>query len=153
MNARLKAIDGGRAMDAASVRRRELAQIHMAASALGLDDEHYRHLLFAIARVRSAADLDWTGRKRVLDHFRKLGWRPQRKFGAGDRQVALIRSLWHQLHEAGAVRNDDGAALAAYVHRMTGRDALQWLSTGEARTVIEAMKQWLARYRAPEATA
>lgn len=54
-------------------RNRELAAIHCAKKDLGLDDETYRDMLFTVARVRSAGDLDWTGRKRVLDHLKSRG--------------------------------------------------------------------------------
>ena len=48
-----------------AVRTRELAQIHIARQQLGMDDETYRSVLWTVARVRSAADLDWSGRKRA----------------------------------------------------------------------------------------
>lgn len=56
-------------------RRRELAQIHIAIKDLGLDDETYRAILWAVARVKSAADLDAHGRQRVLAHFLVKGWK------------------------------------------------------------------------------
>lgn len=64
---------------ASDIRRRELAQIHIAKAQLGLDDETYRAMLWAVARVKSAADLDWTGRKNVLDHLAKSGWSPSKR--------------------------------------------------------------------------
>jgi phage gp16-like protein len=65
-------------------RRRELAKIHLAAKALGLDaadkdpNSDYRSMLWAVARVRSAADLDEAGRRRVLDHLKACGFKAQR---------------------------------------------------------------------------
>lgn len=62
-----------------STRIRELAAIHIAADQLGMDtedknpDSEYRSMLWTIARVRSASDLDWTGRKRVLEHLKSRG--------------------------------------------------------------------------------
>ncbi|MCX7172447.1 MAG: regulatory protein GemA, partial [Proteobacteria bacterium] len=56
-----------------STRNSELAAIHCAKKDLGLDDETYRDMLFTIARVRSAGDLDWTGRKRVMEHLKSRG--------------------------------------------------------------------------------
>ncbi len=58
-------------------RRRELAKIHLAAKQLGMDDETYRDMLWAIARVRSAKDLDEAGRRRVLDHLKSVGFKPK----------------------------------------------------------------------------
>jgi len=62
------------------VRNRELAQIHIAKAQLGLDDATYRDMLWSIGRVRSAGDLDFTGRKRVLEHLRLRGFKPAAKF-------------------------------------------------------------------------
>ena len=61
-----------------SKRTRELAAIHLAARDLGLDRSAYEGVLFAVARVRSAAHLDAGGRAAVLDHFRARGWTPRR---------------------------------------------------------------------------
>src|SRR6187551_2882572 len=60
-----------------NVRNRELAQIHIAKKDLGLDDATYRDMLWSIGRVRSAGDLDFTGRKRVLEHLRSRGFKPK----------------------------------------------------------------------------
>jgi phage gp16-like protein len=53
-----------------------LAQIHIAKKALGLDDDTYRAMLFAVARVHSARDLDHAGREAVLAHMKRSGWKP-----------------------------------------------------------------------------
>ena len=60
-------------------KRREIALIHIAKADLGLDDETYRDVLWTVARVRSAADLDFAGRNKVLDHFKARGWKPKPK--------------------------------------------------------------------------
>ena len=57
------------------IRRGELAQIHIARQQLGMDDDTYRNVLWTVARVRSSADLDWSGRKRVLDHMKACGFK------------------------------------------------------------------------------
>jgi hypothetical protein len=54
-------------------RNRELAAIHAAKHDLMLDDAEYRAMLWSVARVRSAADLDQAGRRKVLDHLRSRG--------------------------------------------------------------------------------
>ena len=65
---------------AQDVRNSELAQIHIAQAQLGMDDDTYRNVLWTVARVRSSKDLDWSGRKRVLDHMKACGFkvRPKR---------------------------------------------------------------------------
>lgn len=56
-------------MNPAPDRRRELARIHCLKAELGLGDDEYRDVLFALERVRSASDLDWAGRRRVIEHL------------------------------------------------------------------------------------
>jgi len=65
---------------AQEIRNNELAQIHIARQQLGMDDDTYRNVLWTVARVRSSRDLDWSGRKRVLDHMKACGFkvRPKR---------------------------------------------------------------------------
>ncbi|OGS90835.1 MAG: hypothetical protein A2Z95_06100 [Gallionellales bacterium GWA2_60_18] len=57
-------------------RRRDLAAIHAAKRDLIMSDEAYRDILWSVARVRSAGDLDQAGRSKMLDHFRACGWKP-----------------------------------------------------------------------------
>ena len=140
-----------------AIRRRELAQIHVAVKQLGMTDEDHRALLFAECKVTSAGDLDWRGRKRYLDKLKSLGFKVKPKTKrplADDAQSKKIRALWLTLADAGKVHNRAESALAAYVKRQTGVAALQWLSTEQASSVIESLKQWQARPAPslPEAT-
>lgn len=139
------------ARTADKLRNAELAQIHIAKSQLGMEEDTYRNLLWTIGRVRSSKDLDWAGRKRVLDHMRACGWQPARKRGptgralADDAQSRKIRAMWLALADAGVVRNRSEKALLAYVKRQTGIEALEWLKMHEADKVIEALKRWAKR--------
>lgn len=56
-------------------RRRDLAKIHVAKKQLGIDDDTYREMLWAVARVRSSADLDYTGLQKVLAHLTSRGFK------------------------------------------------------------------------------
>lgn len=56
--------------------RREIQLIHIAKQQLGMDDETYRAMLWAVARVKSSKELDFAGRKKVLDHLKACGWTP-----------------------------------------------------------------------------
>jgi phage gp16-like protein len=129
-------------------KRKEIQLIHIAKQQLGMDDETYRAMLWSVARVKSSTELDFAGRKKVLDHLEACGWKrskPQPRKLADDPQSKKIRALWLELHKAGKVRNSSEEALCAFVKRQTGRDALQWLNTQEASGVIEELKKWLAR--------
>jgi phage gp16-like protein len=137
---------------APDIRKRELAQIHIAKQQLGIEDDTYRAMLWTVARVHSAGDLDFAGRKKVLDHLKARGFKVKPSKNAmtsrplaSDDQSKKIRALWLELHGAGAVRDPSEKALAAYVKRMTKVSALQWLDGSKASTVIESLKAWLER--------
>lgn len=129
----------------------DLAKIHIAKKALGLDDDTYRAILRRIGGVESSAQLDAAGRRALLAEFRSKGWKPkppraaQTRTLASDPQSRLIRALWLTLHQAGKVRDPSERSLGHYVKRQTGVDRLDWLSVQQARTVIEALKGWAAR--------
>ena len=134
------------------LRRNELAQIHIAKKELALDDETYRSMLWTVARVNSAGDLDFHARKRVLEHLKSRGWKNKsaRKAKttrpmASDPQSKMIRALWLDLHAAGAIADPSEAALASYVKRITKVAALQWLTAHQASLVIETLKKWIDR--------
>jgi len=69
----------------ADQRRKDLAVIHLAAKALGLDRETYEQMLFTLARVKSAADLNFEGRRAVIEHLRARGFKPSPRPSPGGR--------------------------------------------------------------------
>jgi phage gp16-like protein len=56
-------------------RNNALAQIHIAKAQLGMDDDTYRDMLWAVARVKSAKDLDHAGRAKVMEHLKRSGFK------------------------------------------------------------------------------
>lgn len=133
------------------LRNAELAQIHIARVQLGLDDDTYRAVLWTVARVKSSKDLDWTGRKKLLEHFRAKGWKPTAPKKAkaatpvSGGQEGLLRALWAKLHTAGKVRVDTDAALSAWLVRNKWPQRPEWLSSAQLTQAIEALKKWLDR--------
>ncbi|MDA8257964.1 MAG: regulatory protein GemA, partial [Betaproteobacteria bacterium] len=133
------------------LRNAELAQIHIARAQLGLDEETYRAVLWAVGRVKSSKDLDWTGRKKLLEHFRAKGWKPTAPkkakaatpVSAG--QDGLVRALWSDLHAAGKVRDPSDAALGSWLTRNKWPQRVEWLNSHQLTQAIEALKKWLAR--------
>ena len=135
--------DGGRKAD--------LAAIHIAKKQLGWDDETYRDLLWTVCRVKSSGDLDFTGRKRFLDHLRQCGFvnaaTKGRKVVSGTLTAPQRKmfSLWQQLADADLVHERRMSALVAYAKRQTGVDRLEWLKPAQEDLLIESLKKWLGR--------
>lgn len=127
-------------------RRRDLAAIHVAKKQLGMDDDTYRAMLWSVGRVNSAGDLDHPGRKAVLDHLRKCGFKKTRS-AARDPQSRKIVALWLELRDLGGLRDSSEKALNAFVEERVGVKAVQWLSSDQASEIIEQLKAWARRLR------
>jgi phage gp16-like protein len=145
-------------VDSEGARRADLAAIHIAKKELRWDDDMYRDVLFTVCRVRSAGELDFTGRKRFLAHLRACGWSGGTKAPAAAKKAATrpvrapltptqrkLWSLWQQLADAGLVNDRTMPALVAWVKRTTGVERLEWLKPRQQDLAIEAAKQWLDR--------
>lgn len=131
----------------------DLAKIHIAKKALGLDDDTYRAMIRRVSgnAADSAKDLDQAGRGRLLREFKAAGWTPtpgkqaQAKRLAGDPQSRKLRALWIALHQDGIVTDASEGALIKFCERRTRVARLEWLTVAQARTLIETLKQWHAR--------
>jgi phage gp16-like protein len=140
-------------------RPEELAKIHIGKADLKLNDDTYRDILREAGKVESAAALDWRGRAAVLARYKELGWKPRhagKKTSkpnppsrplADDPQSKMMRGLWIELHQLGAVRDPSEAALTRFAKRHTRVDDLSWKSGKKASKVIEALKDWRRRAR------
>ncbi len=128
--------------------RAQLAKIHIAKRDLGLTDEDYRAMLVKRFQVFSSADLTRIQASSFIIFLMGEGWREktrQRRTLARSPQSRKIRALWITLSQMGKVNDSSEKALASYVRRMTGVDALQWLSMEQAWRVIESLKAWQKR--------
>ena len=137
-----------------AVRNSEIAKIHIAAIACGLDDEAYRALLWRMAGVRSAKELTQDGRVLVIDEFIRRGWREGAPRGAGrlvpktdEPQIRLIRGLWLELRDLGALRDESQRALGNFCERVSGVSTVEWLGPKEAGKLIAALSQWIQRVK------
>ena len=144
-----------------SNRQRLIRLIHVAKRDLSLDDDTYRSILKRFGRKESSSDLTVPELEQVLEHLKRSGFKvrskgkpakpkavkamPSRPL-AQDAESKKIRALWLFLHELGAVKNPSEEALAAYVKRIAGVDALQWISGEQAERLIETMKKWAMRF-------
>lgn len=138
-------------VDTAGARRADLAAIHVAKKALAWDDETYRDIMFTVCRVRSSAQMDFTGRKLFLAHLRacqqQMGIAPRGDFKPApwSPQLLALWSLWQRLADAKLVHERTRDALQAWVKRQVGVDRLEWLSTHQLDALLASAKQWLAR--------
>lgn len=132
-----------------------IALIHVAKRDLGMDDSTYRAALTTATQKASTKDMTAQELQAVLDHLKRKGFQIKPKAGtrplADDAQSKKIRVLWLEMHAQGIVKAPGEASLAAYVKRLTKVDALQWLSTDQASTVIETLKKWQRRELAKKA--
>jgi phage gp16-like protein len=142
-----------RATPASPEKRAMLAKIHIARKDLALDEDSYRDLLERMTGKRSAANLRQAQLHDLLDEFKRLGWKAKkgqpkragkRKLAEGG-QAAKIRALWMNLWHLAEIRDPSEDALAAFVKRTTGVEALQWIDAGQADKAIKALRGWLER--------
>ncbi|WP_241499349.1 gp16 family protein [Chromobacterium sphagni] len=125
----------------------------MAKRELALDDDSYRAILQRIGKQASAADLTVPELNQVLEYLKRSGFKVRSKARqaaqsrplAQDEQHKKIRALWLFLHQIGVVKNPAESALAAYVKRITGSDAMQWLAGDQLELVTESLKKWAMR--------
>lgn len=125
-------------------RRRELAKIHLAAKALRMERETYEAMLWTIARVKSARDLDAAGRACVLDHLRACGFKPTaarkprpgrpHNIGAEERgaQLRKIEALLAEAHRPWAYA--DGMA-----KRMFRVEKISWCNPEQLQAITAAL--------------
>ena len=120
-------------------RRRELAKIHLGAKQLGMDREAYEHMLWTIARVKSAAKLDAPGRARVLEHLKACGFKDVRK-GRPHNMASDDRSDQLRKIEAFLASTQRPWAYAdALAKRLCKVDSLTFCNTDQLGKIIAAL--------------
>ena len=134
-----------------SERQRLIRLVHIAQRELKLDKETYRAALLTVTggKKDSCSSMSAAELQLALDHFKRFGFKVRLKLDRAarwtPRRPAKIRALWLLLRDLGAVNNASEEALAAYVKRITGVDALQWIDGRQAERTIETMKKWAMR--------
>lgn len=123
------------------LRKAELAQIHIAKVQLALDDDTYRALLLQVTGKTSSKDLTWQGRKALLDHFKKLGFKVKAKKAERSAPVvkkdkaSLIAKIEAQLAEAQRPWSyGDGMA-----KRICKVDRIEWCDAAQLMKIIAAL--------------
>ena len=146
----------------AQMRTADLQRIHIARKQLAMSEDTYRGLLREISKGRtdSSADLTHIERAALLRHMERCGFKarkpkqarrapakPDLPIGDDRDQVKMIRGLWIELHEFGAVRDSSELAMCAYVKRITRKDHPKFLDIDQASDIIEQLKKWRDRVR------
>lgn len=137
-----------------SARKRSLGALHAGKRKLGWDDATYRALLDQVTGKHSAADCSDTELGAMLDFMRTRGFARQPGFVAPPArssedpaagQLAKIHELWDELASKGALSEPSESALRAFGHRVTGAQALKFMTVAQRIKVIEGLKAWLRR--------
>lgn len=137
--------------DSDPTRKADLARIHMAKAALGLDDETYRAALRAVAGVQSSTELDQAGRQRVIAHFIKCGWDGNKRAGKAPARpsaqrpkrptpapavAAMCRKVRAQLISLGRLPDTYADGIAK---QMFGVQFYEWCQPEQLHAVVAAL--------------
>lgn len=151
-------------------RKNELAMIHIGAKELGIDKDDgnpktgepssYQQMLWTVARVKSAADLDHAGRRAVIAHLKARGWKPKRpgnraqkppEFATED-QIGLLTHIWICMANDGIINNKGDWALLQWANGQLKKYlkgstyiSLEHLPKRQAEILIESLKKWANR--------
>ena len=135
-----------------SLRHANLAKIHIAKKALGMDDDTYRALLARVAGVASAKDLNPRQVSAVLAEFQRLGWQPPAKpkgrpapRPAPDRKK-LVSKIEAQLATAGR----PWAHADAMCSRMFKVERVEWCDSDQLQRLVAALAYDAKRHGRPQ---
>lgn len=117
-------------------RNNDLAKIHIAKQALGLDDDTYRAMLWTVARVRSSSDLDEAGRRAVLQHMKSRGFKPHQGPRKAHKGAANYMSKVEALLADMQLPWSYATSMAK---QMFKRDKLEWLRPDELEKLMVAL--------------
>lgn len=143
-------------------RTRLVKLVHVGRRELRLDEDLYRTILREKGGANSAGDMNAAQLQRVVDEFKRLGFKVANKAKIGgtvlakgrrtgvatvtlaaDRQSRKARAMWLTLHAIGQVRDPSEAALLAYAKRQCKVDRLEWVQ--DTVPLLESLKAWLLR--------
>lgn len=116
-----------------------LAKIHIAKKELALDDDTYRAVLKNVAGKASAKDLTTAEAFKLLEHFKRIGWKPKSKAGKRPNppldKAALVRKIEAQLAEA----KRPWAYADAMARHMFKIDKLDWCDVDQLQRIVAAL--------------
>lgn len=118
-------------------RKRDLAKIHIAKSALRLDDDTYRALLMDVTGVDSASKLNAKQRAAVLERFESKGWKYKKQRG---KPANVAKEKSPLMSKIGALLADMSLpwAYATGIMKQQGIKAqrLEWCTNKELHSIV-----------------
>lgn len=139
-----------------TMRNRELAAIHVLASkTLRLDRDTYVALLQRVGKVRSSADLDQAGRRKILDELRRLAGQGQQQMrnavNLPDAPQNVRDEIAGMVTKVGALLAESGKSWN-YAHgtakRMFKVHRVEWLRADQLHKLVAALSYAQKRDRA-----
>lgn len=124
-----------------AVRKSELAMIHVAKKALALEDDDYRSILLAVTGKTSSAQLNGAGRKALIDHFKKIGFKVVAKnAGRAKPTAAATRQRYITKIEAQlATAGRPWAYADAMAKRICNIERIDWCEPADLLKIIAAL--------------
>lgn len=120
--------------------------IYAGVKALGINEDTRRDLYERLTGKRSLRAMSDDEKKTVVRELRRLGFRHKSRRLLDGPYAKKLQALWISAWNLGLTRSRDDKALLAFVKRQTGLDHTRWLrDPAQARQVIEALKNWIAR--------
>lgn len=120
----------------------------------GWDDDVYRDILRQCGAAESNGRYSATTMRidqleTALERLKRSGFKPKpARHRMAKSKQGLIRKLtaiWIQLAEAGVVRDRSEAAMLKFAYRHTNSARLEWATTADLSTAVEALKSWASR--------
>ncbi|MBQ1766866.1 MAG: regulatory protein GemA [Aquincola sp.] len=137
-------------VDDPATRRADLARIHIAKTALRMDDDAYRQVLRDVCGAASSSQLDLAGRRKLIAHFVRCGWdgnkpgarraakpstRPRRPTPS-EAVAPLCRKVRAQLISLGKLPDTYADGIA---QQMWGVQYYEWLQPDQLQAVVTAL--------------
>ncbi|WP_310614065.1 regulatory protein GemA [Limnohabitans sp.] len=128
-------------------RNSELAKIHVAKKQLQMTNDDYLAMLWTQGRVRSSADLDHAGRRKVLDYLSSIGFkpiaspqtkRPARPIPTPDK-LPLVRRIRAQLISLGRLPDTYADGIVKQMLGVDAPDFFEWCNPSDLHKVTQAL--------------
>ena len=135
--------------------RKRISLIHIAKARLKLSDDDYRAILWRVAEVESATQLDELTFDDLMTEFERLGFRSTWKRQTGGyragmatpSQIGFMRGLWRDYRG-----EDDAQAFRHWLERFHKITDPRFATSEKATAILAALKSMVARTRAGKST-